>query len=219
MRQAHEVRTTPQAWVRWYAIADDPGSVRLGVWLLLGTVVIAALVVVATGGSFSQLTSIHLRGFWLLALGLALQAGLEVVEFPKGEIETVGYGILMSSYACLLAFSIANSPRKGFGVIAVGIAMNALVIGLNQGMPTRPIGSDARGNRVYKPVVQTVKHRQTSDDDIFQVLGDRILLPKPANSLISFGDLVISIGICELAYFGSRNPKRAKRESGEPTPA
>jgi len=189
---------------RWYAIRDHPGSVRLTVWLLLGTVVGAVLVVTVSRGSFSQLAALRVRGFWLLALGLGMQAALEFVDLPKNEIETVGYGILMASYACILAFCLANIASAGFGVIAIGIAMNALVIGLNQGMPTKPIGNDANGNRVYKAVSQTVKHRQTNDDDLLPILGDRILLPKPADSLVSFGDLVISIGICELTYFASR---------------
>jgi len=174
------------------------------VWLLLGTVVGAVLVVTVSRGSFSQLAALRVRGFWLLALGLGMQAALEFVDLPKNEIETVGYGILMASYACILAFCLANIASAGFGVIAIGIAMNALVIGLNQGMPTKPIGNDANGNRVYKAVSQTVKHRQTNDDDLLPILGDRILLPKPADSLVSFGDLVISIGICELTYFASR---------------
>jgi hypothetical protein len=142
-----------------------------------------------------------------------MQVALELVTFPKSEIENVGYAVLMASYALILAFCIANISTPGFGVIAIGVAMNALVIGLNQGMPTKPVGNDANGNRVYKPVVQTVKHRQAADDDLLAVLGDRILLPKPMDSLVSFGDLVISVGICELTFYGSRNKERSRETS------
>ena len=197
----------------------DLGWVRLIVWLLLGTVLAATAVVVATRGSWTQLIALRVRAFWLLALGLGIQAALEFIDFPHAEIETVGYAILMVSYACILAFCLANIPSAGFGVIAIGVAMNALVIGLNQGMPTKPVGNDAHGNRVYKPVVQTVKHRQTTDDDLFAILDDRILLPKPADSLVSFGDLVISVGICELAYFGSRRNNAVRDHSRETTAA
>jgi hypothetical protein len=110
----------------------------------------------------------------------------------------------MVSYGCILAFCLANAPRSGFGVIAVGIAMNALVIGLNQGMPTKPIGTNASGERIRRSVTQTVKHRQARSDDLLGGLGDRILLPRPLDELVSFGDLVIAVGICELAYYGSR---------------
>jgi hypothetical protein len=144
---------------------------------------------------------------WLLAIGLIFQAGVEFLDLPKSEIDTVGYGLLMASYALILGFCVANLGTRGFGVIAIGIALNTLVIGLNQGMPTKPIGDDAQGNRVYKPVVQTIKHRQEQSDDLLRSLDDRILFPKPFNELVSFGDLVIAVGICELAYYASRRPK------------
>jgi hypothetical protein len=177
-------------------------------WLVLVTLIAAVLVVVLTHGRFSQLSRLHVSALWLLAGGLAIQAALEYVDFPRDEIETVGYGLLMVSYAFLLAFCGTNLSTRGFGVIAIGIAMNALVIGLNQGMPTKPIGTDSHGNRVFKPVEQTVKHRQQRDDDVLGFLGDRILFPKPLNELVSFGDLVIVLGLCELVYYGSRVSQR-----------
>jgi hypothetical protein len=173
-------------------------------WLLLVTLMAAVLVVVLTHGRLSQLSRLRVLAFWLLAAGLAIQATLEYINFPRDQIETVGYSLLMISYGLLLAFCATNLSTRGFGVIAIGIAMNALVIGLNQGMPTKPIGNDAQGNRVFKPVQQTVKHRQERDDDLLGFLGDRILFPKPLNELVSFGDLVIAVGLCELVYYGSR---------------
>jgi hypothetical protein len=140
----------------------------------------------------------------LLALGLVAQAALEVIEFPRSDITTLGYGILMFSYALLLGFCVANVSTRGFGVIAIGVAMNALVIGLNQGMPTKPVGTDAQGRRVFKPVEQTVKHRQSGTEDLLGFFGDRILFPRPFDEIVSFGDLVIAVGVCELVYFATR---------------
>jgi hypothetical protein len=174
------------------------------VWLLVVTALAGLLVVTLTRGSFSKLTKLRVTATWLLATGLLIQIGLEYIDFPRDEIETIGYAFLMMSYAFILAFCLANLPTKGFGVIATGIAMNALVIGLNQGMPTKPVGNDASGNRVRKPVEQTVKHRQERNDDLLGFLGDEILLPRPLDTLVSFGDLVIAVGICELAFYGSR---------------
>ena len=173
-------------------------------WLLLFTVVSAVGVVLATRGSFSALMQVRVLAAWLLGAGLVVQIALEYVDFSKSEIETVGYAFLMVSYGLILAFCWANVSTRGFGVISVGIAMNALVIGLNVGMPTKPIGNDASGNRVRKPVEQTVKHRQERSDDLLGGLGDKILFPRPFDTLVSFGDLVIAVGICELAYFASR---------------
>lgn len=173
-------------------------------WLLLVTVLGAAGVVLVTRGGWSDLTRLRASAVWLLWLGLLLQIALEYIQFPKSEIETVGYALLMVSYALIIAFCLTNVSTRGFGVIAIGVAMNALVIGLNQGMPTRPVGTDASGNRVRKAVEQTVKHRQETSSDLLGGLGDKILFPRPLNTLVSFGDIVIAIGICELVYFGSR---------------
>jgi hypothetical protein len=178
------------------------------VWLLVLTVVAALLVVLVTFGSFSQLSELSVSGGWMLAGGLGMQVALEFVEIPKDDIETVGYGLLMASFALILAFCLTNLRTWGFGVIAIGIAMNALVIGLNQGMPTIPIGNDADGNRIQKPIELSVKHRPEEPDDLLRFLDDRILLPEPFDAVVSFGDLVVSVGICELAYFASRRRRR-----------
>ena len=182
-------------------------------WLLLLTLGVAVLVVLLTFGSFTELTRIPITAAWLLFLGLGIQIGLEFVDLPKDQIETIGYGLLMASYALILAFCLANLSTKGFGVIAIGIAMNALVIGLNQGMPTAPIGNDKDGKRVEKEIEQTVKHRPEEDDDLLPVLGDRIVLPEPIDAVVSFGDLIVSVGICELVYFGSRRRRRRGAQS------
>lgn len=173
-------------------------------WLLVLTLIAAVIVVVVTGGSFRELGRLRLTGLWLMFGGLALQAGLEFVEIPKSQFETVGYGVLMVSYALVLAFCFSNLQTRGFGLISIGIALNALVIGLNQGMPTAPIGNNAAGNRVREPIEQTVKHRPQADGDLLSFLDDRIILPEPFDEVFSFGDLIMSVGICELMYFGTR---------------
>jgi hypothetical protein len=178
------------------------------VWLLVVTVCVAVIIVIVTFGSVVELARLQFTAAWLLAAGLIIQVALEFVDFPHDQIETVGFGLLMASYGFILAFCLANLPIRGLGVIAVGVAMNALVIGLNQGMPTVAIGNDAKGNRIQKPVEQTVKHRPESNDDLLSILDDQIILPKPLDSVVSFGDLVISVGICELVYFGTRRRRR-----------
>ena len=179
-------------------------------WLLVLTVGAAVLVVLITRGSWSRLISLPIQGSLLFFTGVFLQAALERVEFAPNRIETTGYGLLMLSYAVLLAFCLVNLPLRGMGVIAIGIAMNILVIGLNVGMPTRPIGLDDQGRRIEKPIEQSVKHRPESPDDLLGFLGDKILLPSPLDTLISIGDIVLLVGVCELAYFGSHGRKRRR---------
>lgn len=181
-------------------------------WLLALTLGVAALIVIVTRGSWSRLFHLPIRGSLFFVAGLLLQGALDLVDFAPDRVETTGYGLLMLSYALLLTFCLINLPLRGMGVIALGIALNTVVIGLNLGMPTRGVGLDAEGNRIEKPIEQTVKHRPASDDDLLGFLGDEILLPEPFDALISVGDIVLALGICELAYFGSRTRRRRPRQ-------
>jgi hypothetical protein len=176
------------------------------VWLVIATVLAALAVVFVTHGRIQEIVKLRPSGVWLLVAGFGIQAVLEIIHFGQSEITTIGYGMLMASYALILGFCLANLTSRGFGVIAIGVAMNALVIGLNQGMPTKPIGSDAHGNRVFKPIERTVKHRQSRHDDLLGLLSDRILFPEPFDEIVSFGDIVIAMGVCELVYFATRRP-------------
>lgn len=187
-------------------------------WLLVLTVAIAALVVLVTRGSWTRLFNLPIKGSLFFFAGLFIQIALEYIDFAPDRIETTGYGMLMLSYVFLLAFCLVNLPLRGMGVIAIGIALNTLVIGLNQGMPTRAVGLDTSGNRIEKPIEQTVKHRPATDDDLLGFLGDEILLPEPFDALISIGDIVLAVGICELAYFGSRTRRRKPRQRATSTP-
>jgi hypothetical protein len=157
-----------------------------------------------TFGSLFQLTRLKVESSWLLAAGLALQAALEIIDFPGHLIDTLGFGLLMVSYVLILTFCLLNLTTRGFGVIAIGIALNVVVIGLNRGMPTIPIATDTAGNRVRRPIEHTVKHRPEQGSDLLKILDDRIVLPAPFDTVVSFGDLVMVAGICELAYYASR---------------
>jgi len=179
--------------------------------LLLVTVVAVVVMLFVTRGSLSQLARIPVRAWWLLLGAFAIQIALEYIDFPKDQIETVGFGILMLSYALLLAFAVANLRLRGMWIITLGIALNALVIGLNQGMPTKPVGEDAHGRRIRKPVEQTVKHRQESKDDILGFLGDKIVLPNPFDEVVSAGDIILCIGLVDVCYYASRRNRARRR--------
>ena len=180
------------------------------------TVVLAALVVLITFGSFGQLSRIEVKSVWLLLAGLAIQIGITFAGIPKDLYDSVGFGVIMFSYVLILAFCFVNIGIRGIGLITIGVAMNALVIGLNQGMPTRdqPV-TTASGRHIRKPIEPDVKHRAERSSDLLPFLSDIIWLPAPfEDEAISFGDLILAVGICELAYYGSR-----RRHGRGPQPA
>jgi hypothetical protein len=174
----------------------------------VATFVVAIVVVVATKGSFSRLSSLHFRMLWLLFLGLAIQIVLEFVTFPKDRIDDAGFALLVLSYAAILWFCVLNKKVKGVTLITVGIALNVLVIVLNQGMPTKDDVKERNGREVHVPIEHTVKHRPLEDDTVLQFLGDVITLPGVPNQQFSIGDIVIALGITDLCFEASRVPRR-----------
>jgi hypothetical protein len=178
------------------------------------TVVIAGLVVLVTFGSFEQLAKVEVKAVWLLLAGLVLQIVVTFAGIPKHLYDSVGFGVIMFSYVLILAFCFVNIGIRGIGVITIGVAMNALVIGLNQGMPTRdqPI-TTASGRHIRKPIEADVKHRPERSSDLLPFLSDIIWVNSPFDhEALSFGDLIIAVGICEFAYFASR--RRYTRGTG-----
>ncbi len=172
-------------------------------------IVLAILIVPLTGGQFRQLGKIQLRRPWMLFGGLLLQVLLEFVDIPRARYDDVGLAILLASYVLIIGFGLSNLLLTGMGVITIGIAMNAFVIALNQGMPYRvPDG--------VRPET-TVKHRPEKSDDILPKLGDYIAIGSPVNASISFGDLVIAVGLVDLTFRASRRPRRSRSRTRDAT--
>lgn len=180
----------------------------MGAVLVYAVAIVVAIVVVPlTGGRFARLTDIRLRRVWLLFAGLGIQILLEVVDLPRARFDDVGLTLLLLSYVFIIGFGLSNLLLTGMGVITVGIAMNAFVIALNQGMPYKvPEGQQAE---------TTVKHRPERSDDVLPALGDTIVLGDPVNAAISFGDLVIAVGLVDLTYRASRRPRRSLRRGSD----
>jgi hypothetical protein len=178
------------------------------VLLYVGTIVVAAVVVAVTRGSFRQLARIELRALWLLFVALAIQVVLEVVTFPDDRIDDLGFGLLVLSYALILAFCVANRRTRGFVIVAVGVGLNMLVITLNHGMPTKDEVQERNGREVHVPIERTVKHRPEEPDDVLTFLGDQLTFPGVPDEQYSVGDIVLALGIVDVCYEASRRPRR-----------
>ncbi|MBV8950636.1 MAG: DUF5317 domain-containing protein [Actinobacteria bacterium] len=167
-------------------------------------VVAAVLLVVATRGSLLRLGQLPLRALDVLFAGLVLQVVLALVHIPHARLDDVGFGLLIGSYALILTFCVGNLHVRGMTIVLIGVALNATVIALNQGMPADgPTRTTADGRQVSR-VVTSVKHRPQRAGDLLTVLDDRIMLPRPSHDLLSFGDLVLVAGLLDVCYWGSR---------------
>ncbi len=166
-------------------------------------IVLAVVVVPLTSGSFARLAEVRFRRVWLLVVGLGLQIALEVIQLAPARYDDVGVAILLVSYVALLGFCASNVRTRGIELIGLGIALNAIVIALNLGMPYKVVDG--------LPRETTAKHRPTRDSDIAVFLSDQIAFGDPVDAAISIGDIVLAVGIVELAYVGSRRPRRRGR--------
>jgi hypothetical protein len=172
--------------------------------------VVAVLVVLATHGSLRQLAQLPVEGFGMLFVALGIQAALNIVHIPKARVDDVGFGLLILSYACILGFCFVNLRLRGMAIITIGIALNAIVIALNQGMPANgPTRVDAQG-RTVSAVATSVKHRPERPGDVLTVLDDRIVIRVPFHEILSFGDLILALGLIDVCYWGSRRDERAR---------
>lgn len=165
---------------------------------LLVTLAVALGVALLTGGSLARVLETRLRAVWALFLALALQVALDL--FWSGPGNGLSRVLLVASYLLLLGFCGVNLSARGMSVVAIGIALNGLVIAVNGGMPIR---TDP-GFR------ETVKHHAERPADSLTFLGDIIVL-RPLNQALSFGDLIMLVGLVDVLVHRSRPAPTRRR--------
>jgi hypothetical protein len=171
-------------------------------------VAVALLLPLLTGGSYTRLVMTHWRWGPALFVGLGLQIVLELVKLPVARRDDLGFGLLLVSYGLIIAFCARNLLLRGMAIVLIGVCCNAFVIALNTGMPVDVPPDYARENLLET----TVKHHPQDSDDRLTFLGDIIILRSPFDTAISFGDLIIAVGLCDVTFHASRK-RRSRRSS------
>ena len=178
--------------------------------LALGAAILVALLVpLLTHGSYTQLLGTKIRWGWVLATGLAIQIALEYASPPRRYWHSVGFGLLVASYVLVLAFCGRNLVLRGMGIVLIGVACNALVIVLNQGMPVK-IPAEWR-DRTWTQA--TVKHHPQQPGERLLILSDIIVVKHPWDNVFSYGDLILIVGLCDVFYNASRDPERRRKKA------
>ena len=167
---------------------------------------VAAFVPLVTRGSYRRLADAPWRWGGLLALGLALQLLLDTSLIPRSSWHSVGFGILVASYVLLVGFCAGNMIVRGMAVVLIGVALNAFVVTIDQGMPVH-IPPDWQ--RTSDQVSATVKHHPRVAGDHLLVLTDIIVLRR-LDAVVSFGDLIIAFGLVDATYWASRRSRRTR---------
>lgn len=135
----------------------------------------------ATGGRLRHLSGHRMEMWPLLVAGVVLQA-----LAPNGVV-------LVAALLCLLAWCLANLQLVGMAVVAVGLALNALVIVVNGAMPVRP----AALARADVEVDLGGTRRLEAPGDRLTFLGD-VLPARPLRMVLSFGDLIVAVGTADV---------------------
>lgn len=178
--------------------------------LIALTVVAAAIAGMLAGGTFRDFPTVKVRGAWLALSGVVLQF------IPVGgAIATV---LLFASFVALLAFAILNLRAPGFTLVLIGLALNALVIVANLGMP---VTHDAlvRSNQsaTLADLIENggAKHHLADDGTILLPLGDVIALGTPFDQAISIGDVCVQLGVAWFIVFAMprRRPRIVEHEA------
>jgi hypothetical protein len=167
---------------------------------------VGLLIGLLSGGSLRQLGERHFHWWPLLPIGVVLQ-------LPFAD--RLGFGGLLLSYACLLVFALANIRLAGMGLVAVGIALNTVPIAVNRGMPVDPdavvAAKISAAHRLDTLRLDRKHHLQRTSDKVM-VLAD-IIPVRPLSEVISFGDVVLAVGVADVFFHLLRPPlKHGVRE-------
>jgi hypothetical protein len=176
--------------------------------LILGAILVAMLVGYASGGRLRNFGRTQLKWPALAIVGL----GLQLWPVGSGSAD-LGFGLLMASFGLLLVFAVANVRRPGFSLIILGLVMNALVIGVNHGMPVSRHALSVSGQSSTLQVLQHgggAKHHLATPDDHLMFLGDVIAIPPPVGQIVSSGDIASYLGVMWFVFVSMRPDRRPK---------
>lgn len=133
----------------------------------------------------------------LLGVSLVLQMAV-ALSAPRGWFpQPLLYGLLVGGQLVLVVWAWRHRHRPGMVLVALGVALNALVIGLNGAMPVDPQAIAAAGSPGFDP--GPGKHALAHAGTRLSLLADRIPLA-PLRTVISVGDVLLAVGLSVLVH-------------------
>lgn len=170
---------------------------------LVVTALLAALVVGRlAGGSVERLGALPLRRRRLVGLALLAQVAGVV---GGGPVHAAGLAL---ATGLVLAFLLVNRGVRGTGLVALGLAANALVVGLNGAMPVSTAAA-ARAGVATADLAADARHEVADRSTRLPVLGDVVPLPLPLRpEVVSPGDVLVAAGVAQLVVAGMLRPLR-----------
>lgn len=165
--------------------------------VLILSIVLGLVIGLLAGGRLERLGQVHITWAPLAIAGLAIQLVLfspPVVEWI-GDLGAAGPVVYVGSTALVLAALLRNLRQPGLALIALGAALNAVVILTNGGfMPVSPDALAAIGR--LEPAGSFGNTVLATSSTVLPWFGDTIPLPLPVplRTVVSIGDLLIGAG-------------------------
>ena len=176
--------------------------------MLLALIVLLCAVVTGYvgGGRLDGLAELHLRRRLLVVIAFAAQLAGSVA----GDLAW-GIGVIVSAVA-MGGFLLANRGLRGMGLVALGLAANALVISLNGAMPVSADASGRAGLSTQSLLRGTdPRHELAGSATRLHWLGDTIPVLVPVRpDVASPGDLLVLAGLAELVAAGMLRSRRRR---------
>jgi hypothetical protein len=186
---------------------------------LLALSLIGVAVAFVRGGSFAGWARVHVRWSAVAIGSLAVQLVLHNPPIDRQEWALTSGPVIWS--LCLAAL-FASLVRNAFGssaargpwlLAAVGVGLNLLVVTANGGY--MPQSTEARittrGTLVARTEPQLTNVRPMTEETPLGFLGDVIPEPTwlPKTNVISFGDLLLALGLAWWTFVVTRKPRVA----------
>jgi hypothetical protein len=183
---------------------------------VLASLLIAVVASYLRGGRLHRVADAPLRWNWLLFVGVALQVLVDLGAARGFLPETLwlGYALLLASQLLVVGWVTGNRQLPGTWLVALGLGLNALVIGANGAMPVDPDAIRALG--IEGAQVPPGKHTVLDASTRLPWLADIIPIP-PLRSIISVGDVVLVAGLIPMMH-GLMGP-RPQQPACEPVPS
>ena len=177
--------------------------------------VILALACVASvplaGGNLTRLLELDLHCTWAVLAAISIQLAITTI-FPNGD-HTLYSALHLLTYAMAAIFLISNRTIRGLWILALGGALNLIVISANHGI--MPASSAAMETAGIPAAHDGFANSAVLPHPRLSVLGDVIGIsgPAPLGNVLSVGDLLIFAGLLVLLHRACAQPQRPAAHS------
>jgi hypothetical protein len=177
--------------------------------------VILALACVATvplaGGNLMRLLDWDLRCTWAVTAAITIQLGITTI-FPNGD-QALYAALHMLTYAMAAIFLISNRTLPGLWILALGGALNLIVISANHGV--MPASATANATAGLPAAQDGFANSDVLAHPRLSALGDVIGIPGPwpLGNVLSAGDVLIFAGLLILLHRACTEPRRSAAHS------